>query len=149
VWSTFEAAIVFSAALFGVRFRVEGGSARTGAILIVDRNLWHERGQRGAPAFCRTFFNRRGTCYVYKSREGPPATCPAAAGKMPALPEELHDALTEKFVFSGEQILHEIITAFICVSCGAGEMMVDSHSCRATEIIRNGKNFVNRFTLTD
>jgi hypothetical protein len=61
----------------------------------------------------------------------------------------LHNALAEKFVFSGEQILHEIITTFIGVARSAGEMMVDSHSCRATEIIRNGKNFVSRFTLAD
>src|SRR6266550_5330438 len=43
---TFDAAIGFSASLFGVRFRVEGVSARTGAILIRDRNLLRERGQR-------------------------------------------------------------------------------------------------------
>src|ERR1041385_3443988 len=49
---TFAGAIVplpryFS--LFGVRFRVEGVSARTGAILIRDRNLMRHRGQRVVP----------------------------------------------------------------------------------------------------
>src|SRR5262245_47465350 len=66
VRSTFEGPIVppLRDSLFGVRFRVEGGSARTGGILIQDRNLLPQRGQRGArafcplyPAFCRTFFN--------------------------------------------------------------------------------------------
>src|SRR4029077_775074 len=46
VWRTFAAGNGFSALLFGVRFRVEGVSARTGAILIGDRNLRRQRGQR-------------------------------------------------------------------------------------------------------
>src|SRR4029450_3283259 len=46
VWRTFAGAIGFSASLFGVRFRVEGVSARTGAILIQDRNCDAERGQQ-------------------------------------------------------------------------------------------------------
>src|SRR5215831_19987990 len=45
VWRTLAGAIAFSASRFGVRFRVEGVSARTGAILIQDRNLLRERGQ--------------------------------------------------------------------------------------------------------
>src|SRR6266550_4576214 len=46
VWRTFEGAIGFSASRFGVRFRLGGVSARTGAILIGDRNLLRQRGQR-------------------------------------------------------------------------------------------------------
>src|SRR5215467_3382407 len=46
VWRTFAGAIAFSASRFGVRFRVEGVSARTGAILIRDRNCDPKRGQQ-------------------------------------------------------------------------------------------------------
>src|SRR5436190_18193676 len=46
VWRTFAAASGFSAFRFGVRFRVGGVSARTGAILIGDRNLLRQRGQQ-------------------------------------------------------------------------------------------------------
>src|SRR5882762_8448525 len=42
---TFAGGIGFAASLFGVRFRVEGVSARAGAILIQDRNLSRECGQ--------------------------------------------------------------------------------------------------------
>jgi hypothetical protein len=59
----------------------------------------------------------------------------------------LHNALTQQLVLSGEQILHKIVTAFIGVARSAGEMMIDSHTRRSAEIIRNGKNFVGRFTL--
>ena len=61
----------------------------------------------------------------------------------------LHHALTQQLVFSGEQILHEIVTAFIGIARGAGEMMIDSHTRRPAEIIRNGKNFVGWFTLAE
>ena len=61
----------------------------------------------------------------------------------------LHHALAKKLVFSGEQILHKIETAFIGVARGASEMMIDPHSRRAAEIIRDGKNFVSRFTLAE
>src|SRR5258707_7722335 len=47
---TFAGAIGFSASRLSVRFRVEGVSARTGAILIRDRNLWRQRGQRVVPS---------------------------------------------------------------------------------------------------
>src|SRR5919109_5221772 len=43
--------------LFGVRFRVEDVSARTGAILIQDRNLLREFGQWGSPCFPPTGCN--------------------------------------------------------------------------------------------
>src|SRR5947208_6600139 len=42
---TFDGAICFSFSLFTVRLRAETASASTGGILIVDRNLWRERGQ--------------------------------------------------------------------------------------------------------
>jgi hypothetical protein len=61
----------------------------------------------------------------------------------------LHNALTQQRVFSGEQILHKIITALVGVARGAGEMMIDSHARRSAEIIRDGKNFVGRFTLAE
>ena len=61
----------------------------------------------------------------------------------------LHHALTQQLVLSGEQILHEIVTAFIGIAGSAGEMMIDSHARRSAEIIRNGKDFVGRFTLVE
>ena len=61
----------------------------------------------------------------------------------------LHHALTQQLVFSSEQILNEIVTAFIGVARGAGEMMIDSHPRRPAEIIRDGKNFVSRLTLAE
>src|SRR5262249_49867812 len=61
----------------------------------------------------------------------------------------LHNAVAQHRMLSGEQILHEIITAFIRVARSAREMMVDSHSRRPTEIICNGKNFARRFTLAE
>src|SRR5437773_6190476 len=47
VCRTFAGAIAFSVSLFGVRFRVEGVSAGTGALLIRDRNCDLTRGQLG------------------------------------------------------------------------------------------------------
>src|SRR4029077_14135405 len=85
VWRTFAAAIGFSALLFGVRFRVEGVSARTGAILIVDRTLRRQCGQRVGrlTSIAKVVqVNRR---YL------------------------LYHALTQQLVFPGEQILHEIV----------------------------------------
>jgi hypothetical protein len=53
----------------------------------------------------------------------------------------LNDAVAKRFVPSDEQILHQIVTAFMGIAHGAGEMMIDSHARRLTETIRNGKNF--------
>ena len=41
---------------------------------------------------------------------------------------ELHNSGAQQLVFSGEQILNEIVTALIGVARGAGEMMIDSHA---------------------
>src|SRR5436309_1705821 len=105
VWRTFAAAIGFSASLFGVRFRVEGVSARTGAILIRDRNLLRRRGQRSTGIL-------------------PGGQNCESTGETPAGPTRkmrvLHHALTQQLVLSGEQILHEIVTAFVGVARGAG-----------------------------
>jgi len=53
------------------------------------------------------------------------------SGKMPDKARceriPLHDSVSKHFVFSGEQILHEIVTAFIGIARGAGKMMIDSH----------------------
>ena len=51
-------------------------------------------------------------------------------------------------MFSGEQLLHEIVTAFIRIARGAGEMMIDSHPGGAAKIICDGKDFIGRLTLT-
>src|SRR6476620_9156249 len=79
VWRTFEAAIGFSDSRFGVRFRVGSVSARTGAILIGDRNLRRPCGQSGrgglTPIAKAVQVNRR---YL------------------------LHHALTQQFVLSGK-----------------------------------------------
>src|SRR6266404_1434728 len=45
---TFDGAVVLSFSLFVVRLRDEVASASTDGILIVDRNLSRERGQRGS-----------------------------------------------------------------------------------------------------
>jgi hypothetical protein len=76
-----------------------------------------------------------------------PAKCRTVRAEMPAL--SLHNALTQHLVLSGEQILHEIVTTFIGIARSAGEMMIDSHARRSAEIIRNGKDFVGRFTLVE
>src|SRR5262249_14140293 len=61
----------------------------------------------------------------------------------------LHNALTQQLVLSSEQILHEIETSFVGVARCASKMMIDSHARRPAEIIRNGKNFICRFTLAE
>ena len=61
----------------------------------------------------------------------------------------LDHAVAQQLVLPGKQILHEIVTAFVSIARGAGEMMIDSHTRRPTEIIRNGKNFVRWFTLAE
>src|SRR5882724_6410531 len=43
---TFDGAVVLGFSLFVVRLRDEVASASTDGILIVDRNLWQQRGQR-------------------------------------------------------------------------------------------------------
>ena len=52
-------------------------------------------------------------------------------------------------MFSGEQLLHKIVPALIRAARGAGEMIIDSHPGRATEIICDGKNFIGWFPLTE
>ena len=63
--------------------------------------------------------------------------------------EESYNSSTEHLVFSGEQILHEIVTAFIGIARGACEMMIDSHPGGAAKIICDGKNFIGWFPLTE
>src|SRR6266540_2482165 len=142
VWRTFAGAIGFSVSRFGVRFRVEDVSARTGAILIRDRNLLRQRGQRST-----------GILPVGKPGILPGVQNCYSAGETPTGPTRkmaaLHHALTQHLVLSGEQILHEIVTAFIGIAGSAGEMMIDSHARRPAEIIRNGKDLVGRFTLAE
>jgi len=48
--------------------------------------------------------NRRRSC---------PAECRTLRAEMPALP--LHNTLTQQLVFSGEQLLHEIVAALVYV----------------------------------
>src|SRR6266581_3794793 len=103
---TFDAATGFSASRFGVRFRVEGVSARTGAILIRDRNLLRQRGQRSTGILPDV------------------QNCDSAGETPTGLTRKvrvLHNALPQQLVFSGEQILYEIVTALIGVARGAGE----------------------------
>src|SRR2546421_4638143 len=138
---TFDAAIGFSASLFGVRFRIEGVSARTGAILIVDRNLRRQSGQRST-ASC--LWGNRASCLVARMRVNR-----RDARRPPRKMRVLHNALTQQLVLSGEQILHKIVTAFIRVERGAGEMMIDSHPGGAAKIICDGKNFIGWFPLTE
>ena len=62
---------------------------------------------------------------------------------------QLHNSVAQELVFSGEQILHESVAAFIRVTHCAGEMMIDSHPSRTTEIICDGENFIRGFTLAE
>src|SRR6476646_7076366 len=95
VWRTFAAAIGFSVLLFGVRFRVEGVSARTGAILIGDRNLRRQCGQRS------TGILPVGEPGIFSGGQNCEST-----GETPAGPTRkmrvLHHALTQQFVLSGQ-----------------------------------------------
>ena len=104
-----------------MRFRVEGVSARTGAILIVDRNLSRQCGQRSTGILpVGTLGILPGVQNCNSAGETPAGP----TGKMPVL----HHALTQQLVLSGEQILHEIVAAFIGIARSAGEMMIDSHA---------------------
>jgi hypothetical protein len=60
---------------------------------------------------------------------------PSQAG---CLDLQLHDAFAQNFVFSGQQILGELVTTSINVSAGAGKVIIDSHTRRSTEIIGEG-----------
>ena len=50
-------------------------------------------------------------------------------------------------MFSGEQLLHQLIAAPVHVAHCAGEMMIDSRLRRAAEIICDAENFIRRFPL--
>src|SRR5439155_15035135 len=85
------------------------------------------------------------SCLVARMRVNRRDAPPAPTRKM----RVLHNTLTQHLVLSGEQILHKIVTGFIGIARGAGEMLIDSHARRVAEIIRDGKNFVSRFTLVE
>jgi hypothetical protein len=57
-----------------------------------------------------------------------------STGKMPVL----HHALPQQLVLSGQQILHDIITAFIGVARGAGEMMINLQARGVTKVTVSG-----------
>src|SRR5207249_9954423 len=65
VWRTFAGAIAFSVSLFGVRFRVEGVSARTGAILIREINCGETPGQQSDPACTKRGILRFGPIFDF------------------------------------------------------------------------------------
>src|SRR5206468_12662325 len=63
--------------------------------------------------------------------------------KTPALPmtscakrARLHNPVAKERVFSGQQLLGELITAPVHIARGAREVMVDPHASRAAEIRR-------------
>src|SRR4029077_18143956 len=64
-----------------------------------------------------------------------------------AKPTRLHDAFTQELVFTGKQILGELITASVGIAARAGKMMIDSRTRGTTKIICDRKDFVARFTL--
>jgi hypothetical protein len=49
----------------------------------------------------------------------------------------LHNPFAETLVFSGEQFLGQIVGLSVDIFGRPGEMMIDSHFGRATEVIRN------------
>ena len=55
----------------------------------------------------------------------------------------LHNPFAETLVFSGEQLLGQIVGSFVDVFGRAGEMMIDSRFGRATKVIRNRENFIS------
>ena len=59
----------------------------------------------------------------------------------------LHNPIKQEFVLSGEQILHELITAPVHIAMRADEVIVDPHAGGAAEIICDSKNFIARFAL--
>src|SRR5262249_47374335 len=61
----------------------------------------------------------------------------------------LDDPVAQVSVLSSHQFLSQIVAEAIRVFGGAGEMMIDSHFRRTTEIVRHRKNFVRRVTLRD
>ncbi len=61
----------------------------------------------------------------------------------------LHDAIAEKRVFTGEQVLHESVAALIRVAGCAGEVIINSHACGAAEIICDRENFISWFALAE
>ena len=70
----------------------------------------------------------------------------AESGKLPDL---LHNPIAQEFVFSSQQILHEIVAAFVYVARCAGKVVVDSHSRGAAKITCDGKDFIGRLTLAE
>jgi hypothetical protein len=60
---------------------------------------------------------------------------------------QLHDAVAQKLVLSGEQLLHQLIPALVHITHCAREMMIDSCLRGATEIIGDAENFIRRFPL--
>ena len=59
----------------------------------------------------------------------------------------LHNPVAQEFVFSVEQILHKSVAAFVDVAHCTREMMINSRSRGAAEVIRNRENFIRRFFL--
>ena len=49
----------------------------------------------------------------------------------------LHNPFAETFVFSGKQLLGQIVGPFVDVFRSAGKIMVDPHFGGATKVIRN------------
>jgi hypothetical protein len=80
---------------------------------------------------------------------GATGNMPAAASRILALPKQLYNPAAQEFMFSSQQLLHEIVAAFVHVARCAGKVIVGSHSRRAAKIICHGKDFIGRFTLTE
>src|SRR6266478_5274019 len=110
---TFDGAVVLGFSLFVV-LRDEVASASTDGILIVDRNLSRERGQWSTGIL-------------------PGKLTFESAGETPADPTArmaaLHNPAAQEFVFSSQQLLHEIVAALIRVARRAGKVLIDSHPC--------------------
>src|SRR6266404_3237323 len=68
---------------------------------------------------------------------------PANASRMLALPQ-LHHSPPQGLVFSGEQLLCQLITAPIDVVICPGEIMFGPQTSGATEIFREREDFVAR-----
>jgi len=66
-----------------------------------------------------------------------------------ATPRVLHDPFAEVGVFSSEELLGQVVTDAIRVLRRAGEMVIDPHFRRATEVRRKEKHLVRRLAALD
>src|SRR4029077_272357 len=96
-------------------------------------------------ALASCLWGHRASCLVSRDSNRQARRLPAPTAKIAVL----HNPVAQEFVLPCKQLLHESVTAFVHVARCAGEMLIDSHSRRATKIICKYQNFIGRFALTE